>query len=506
MRQNFWQRILYFPFVTPLIAGCLLALAFAPFNLKVLAVLAPTILLQRMWIFNNIKMAAVDGWCFGVGFFGVSVYWLYITLYQFAGVSLLLSIFLTSLFVIFLGVYFLLVNILSCYLANGSEKKLAIAFCCLWVLFEYMRSHLFSGFAWNLLGYSQTDSFLRGYIPVLGVYGLSFVLLSVAASLWLLMKNHRTVQVFTSIIYVVVILCIAYSLQNKEWVVVDKKNKNTVALVQGNIAQNIKWNPSALYTSLNTYKELSYESRNSNIIVWPESAIPAFRSQIAEYLQSVADDLMPGNSLVLGIPTLNINDQHKFYNSVIVLGDGYGMYNKIHLVPFGEYFPLAFITKPILQMLHIPMDSFYPGAKKQDLLTVRGMKVAAYLCYDIIFPDMVLQRTQNSNLIMTLSDDSWYRDSLALDQHLQMAAFQSAASQRYQLFVSNSGITTIIDDKGVIDKYLPLDKAGVLYGDVYPVSGATPIMNYGYFYLWFLISIILIYLLFMKMRAKNSGK
>jgi apolipoprotein N-acyltransferase len=506
MRHNFWQKILYFPVITPVIAGCLLALAFAPFNLKILAVLAPIILLQRMWNFNDIKRAAVDGWCFGIGFFGISVYWLYITLYQFAGVSLFFSILLTSLFVCLLGIYFLLVNILSAYLANGSEKKLAIAFSCSWVLFEYVRSNLFSGFAWNLLGYSQTDWLLRGYIPIFGAYGLSFIVLLIAALLWLLMKNHKSNQVLTTVIYIFVILFVAYTLQNKEWVLVDKKNKNTVALVQGNIAQNVKWNPSALFTSLNTYKDFSHEARNSNIIVWPESAIPAFRSQIAEYLQSVAADLTPGSSLVLGIPTVNINDTHEFYNSVIVLGNGYGMYNKIHLVPFGEYFPLQFITKPILHMLQIPMDSFSPGANKQNLLTVRGMRVAAYLCYDIIFPDMVLQRTKNSNLMMTLSDDSWYRDSLALDQHLQMAAFQSAASQRYQLFVSNSGITTIISDKGIIDKYLPLDKAGVLYGDIYSVSGATPIMNYGYFYLWVLISIILIYLLLIKIIEKNSSK
>jgi apolipoprotein N-acyltransferase len=242
--------------------------------------------------------------------------------------------------------------------------------------------------------------------------------------------------------------------------------------LQGNIAQDLKWLPEQFQRTMDIYRTRTEQHWNSDLIIWPEAAVTLPLNQSAELLENLATTAKEHKtSIITGIPII---EPTVAYNGIIALGEGHGVYHKRHLVPFGEYTPLKSFYGFILQAFNIPMSNFTKGALKQTPLAAAGTLIGPYICYEVAYPIEFLNFLPQANLLVTVTDDSWFGHSLALEQHLQMAQMRALETGRYLLFSGNTGITAVINDKGQVVKSLPAFQEGELTISAQPMQGSTP--------------------------------
>ncbi|MCB1826880.1 MAG: apolipoprotein N-acyltransferase [Coxiellaceae bacterium] len=465
-----------------LLSGAALPFAFAPFNLFPIAYFSPAILLW-IWLRSSPWQAGYRGFLFGVGFFGVGTSWIYISVHNFGNASTLLSIFITSLFVGFLALYPALQGFLSRrFFQNKSASIQALCiFPAGWLIFEALRAWLFTGFPWLLLGYSQLSTPLHNLVPLFGVYGLSLVVCFLSAGLVVLALPTKTNKAKT-IAASLIILSFGSGLilKNKMWTQPTSKAIQ-VSLVQGNIAQELKWKPEELLNILQIYRGMTDDVWGSKLIIWPEAAVPIFPQDITGYFNSISQTAKQrGDNLIIGSPLFDANTR-KAYNGLQLLGKNKGIYFKRHLVPFGEYTPLQSVFGALMKQLNIPMSNFYKGPEKQKLLSIGKIKIAPYICYEIAFSREVLRHTQGAQVIVNISDDSWFGQSIALNQQLQMTQFRALETGRPVLASTNTGVTAIINSQGKVIRSLPINQREVLTGMFIPMKGTTPLMQWNYY-------------------------
>lgn len=503
-----------------LILGALLTLAFSPFNVYSLAFLIPALLLF-IWKKCSPQQAFWSGWLFGLGFFGTGASWIFISIHRFGNASTFLSTLITFVFVLILGFYFALFGFsfrkLALSARFGSEKLSDIKQClllypALWVFFEFLRSVLLTGFPWLLIGYSQLSTPLNAYAPIFGIYGLSLFTIVISGAVFLLAKlphSSRTRQrcasdtsqssrsshalpedvseafqtkhsQLISFIVIFVIFGIGFLLENHQWTTPSGKSIE-VSLIQGDIPQTIKWNANYLIQNINEYKNLTDEHWSSKIIVWPEGALPIDSSQAYSFIETLNSEAKQHNSnIIFGVPIFD-KTKNVYFNGLMLIGEFRGEYLKRYLVPFGEYTPLQFLFKNAMQYFQIPMSDFSRGPFHQNPLIIDHIQLAPFICYEIAFPILVLNSAEHSNMLLTLSDDSWFSRSIALSQHFQMARMRSLETGRYQLLSTNTGITAFISPLGKIIKDAPINKKMVLTDSVFPMKGKTPLMHWHYY-------------------------
>lgn len=458
----------YAPYIA-LTAGLFMVLAFSPFNLQLAAILSPAMLLYA-WLYASPKQSFFYGWLFGLGQFGLGFSWVYISLAKFGNMPMLAAGSIVALLISFLALFPAIQGYCFSKLQpQNNPVKLLIGFPCLWVLTEMLRGWIFSGLPWLTLGYSQTNSLLSHYAPVIGIYGVSLILTLIGASFLALLARGSQPKLPISLL--VGIYLSAIGLGFITWSTPTGKPLTT-SLVQANIPQTIKWTPDMLDNIVNKYNTLTKPHLNSDLIVWPEAALPSTQTLLKPTLAKITDSLKTHKSaLITGI--IVEKNQH-YYNGLIGLGSASGLYLKNHLVPYGEYWPLGQWSEHLLNILNIPMSDFTAGSKHQPLITVKGVPIGTFICYEIAYSEQVLNRMPKAQLLVVASDDSWFGQSIALAQHLQMAQMNAIATARQLLFVSNTGLTAIIDQDGRIVKKVPAFKTQVLSGDVQPLTGATP--------------------------------
>lgn len=483
-----------------LIGGAILPLAFAPFHLYLIAVLSPAILFAT-WLSASPKRALWRGWLFGVGMFGIGVSWVYVSIHEFGNTAAPLAAFFTALFVMVLAIFPALQGfILKKYFPKNRMFEILLLFPVTWVLLEWIRSWLLTGFPWLLIGYSQVMSPLRGFIPLVGAYGVGFLILISSASLVLLFINWRSIYrwVFTFVL-LVIIWGGGFLLAQIQWTK-PLGRPLRVALIQGNIKQSMKWLPNQVVPTLKTYTHLTEDHWDSDLIIWPEAAIPIPFKFANNFLASL--DLRAKQhkvALVTGIP-VEVPDRFSFYNAMIVVGEGSGHYYKRRLVPFGEYVPFGGLLRGVIALLNIPMSDMESGpAKQPDLIVTLAkkninadthtnantktktneIKIAPFICYEIAYAGDLYSELPEGNLLVTISNDAWFGNSLAPDQHVEMGQFRAIQGGRAMLFNGNNGITAIINAKGEVIKRLPQFIRGALTGEVQPRSGTTPWIRYG---------------------------
>lgn len=488
----------YFPALFALFAGALLPLAFAPFGFYPLAVISPALLLIT-WLNCNAKQAFWRGFAFGFGFFAVGVSWVFVSIHQFGQSNITVALLLTVLMVIIMGLFPAATGyVLNKYWRHNSPAKLLLAFPACWVIFEWLRgswAYFLKGFPWLLVGFSQTNSPLRGLAPIIGVYGLSFLCVFTAGVLvlgGLRWRQQRHIHSLSYIISIIIVWVAVYPLHDMQWTKQQGKAVS-VSLIQGNIPQSIKWSPKALRKTLETYQDLTDQHWNSQLIIWPEGAIAAPTAYMQNYLFALSDEARKHHvTLITGIPA-EANEPGRYYNAMLALGDGSGIYYKRHLVPFGEYVPLEHMLRGIFKVFDLPMSSLIPGPKEQPNLfsNDQQLQIAPFICYEIAYPDIVLDDLPAANLLVTISDDAWFGDSLAPAQHLQIAQMRSLQTGRYQLAVTNDGITAIINPQGYVVKKIVQFKQAVLTGEVFAMVGSTPWVRIGYLPIIFLMFVLL---------------
>lgn len=476
-----------------LVAGALAPLGLAPFNAWPLVIVSCFGLLLTLQTARSTKQAAIRGWLYGVGLFGVGVSWVYVSIHNFGNAPVPLAAALTALFVIALALLFGLHGyIYKRWLANRRLAVL-IGFPTLWVLSEGFRSWFLTGFPWLLAGYAPIDSGLAGWAPIIGVYGLSGFCALTAACLYLIVLADRQQQVKLLALAMFPFISGAM-LQQISWTQPGSQAPVRVALVQGNIPQQLKWNPRHRQQIIDRYLSLSTpllnDSNGTELIIWPETAIPLLYDRALPRLQPFEQALQTSNTgLISGIPyrtptPASADNPTRFHNSITGLGRAKGLYHKQRLVPFGEYVPLESWLRGLIDFFDLPMSNFSLGAANQPPLLLErssddNIRISAYICYEIVYPDLVAETARNSDLLLTISNDSWFGDSLAPHQHLQMARMRALENGRYLIRSTNNGISALINANGKIEQQAPQFEVATLQGEVIPMTGTTPFSRFG---------------------------
>jgi apolipoprotein N-acyltransferase len=464
--------------LTALAAGAITPLALAPLDLWPLALLSIALFYLGLRDLNP-RQAAWRGWYYGFGLFAAGTSWVYVSIHDYGAASPALAAFLTLGFVAGLGLLLALAAWLWARWLRRSEAPLAdaLAFAALWLAQEAFRSWFLTGFPWLYAGYSQLDGPLAGLAPVGGVWLLSFVLaLSAALLVNLVQLRARKAFLAIAIVLLAAPWVAGLALKGHAWTT-PAGEPLKVAAMQGNIEQNLKWDPAQLNAQLALYRDLSFSAEPTDLIIWPETAVPVLKAQAAGYLQAMdrfANERQA--ALITGVPIrqANARGEPRYYNAVSVFGQGEGDYLKQKLVPFGEYVPLQEVLRGLIAFFNLPMSDFARGSAEQPLLQAKGYKIATFICYEVVYPEFAAGLSAQSELLLTVSNDAWFGSSIGPLQHLQMAQMRALEAGRWMIRATNNGMTVLIDPFGRITEQLPQFEQGVLYGEVVPMQQLTP--------------------------------
>lgn len=496
-----------------LIAGLSLVFAYAPFSLWWL----PFISLP-LWFFNlkgsSIKTAAKHGFIFGFGWFASGISWVHVAIDQFGGLPLIVSV----LVMILLCLYLALFPALACYLSAKLSKTKQVdlwLFSIFWLVTEYFRGIFLTGFPWLSLGYTQVDSPLSSLIPIVGEFGLSSVILLLCIAIYQLIRRNNLLLSLSIILSIVVT---SFALKEVKWVT-PTDNLVKVALVQGNIKQSIKWEPDQEWPTMLKYLDLTRVNYDADIIIWPESAITAIEPLAQEFLMLANKSAALQNSAIItGI--LNYDFESKeYFNNLITLGkkhksddDGNYKYNhlnrysKYHLLPIGEFVPFQEWLRPIAPLFNLPQSSFSAGKYVQPNLVANDINILPLICFEIAFPDQLKANfNTKTDILLTVSNDSWFGDSHGPHQHLDIARMRAAEFGRPLLRATNNGVTAVVDHAGMIVDIIPQFTEQVLRAEVILVEGETPYSKWGQFISWFFALVTLtIYLINHLLKRKKQ--
>lgn len=464
-----------------LIAGALLPLAFAPYDLYPLAITS-LLILFLLWLDSSVRRAMWRGLLFGIGMFGVGVSWVFISMYHYGQVSLALSLFITAMFVLVMSLFIAFAAGAAVKIRNRYGAKPTVAllwiFPAVWVLFEWIRGWMFTGFPWLSVGYSQVEAPLGGLASLLGVYGVSFSVAITASLLAIVLYSIHVGGRSRHIVGLALLWCAGFLFSQVNWVS-PAGEPMRVTLLQGNIPQELKWLPSMRAPTIDLYAQMTRENWESDLVIWPETALPAFFHESTNFLALMNEEAQQNNTdILLGLVYLD-RVTREYYNTMMSLGSETGFYHKRHLVPFTEYLPLKEWLSSVINIIQVPMSDFSAGSHDQPPLLMAGQKVGISICFEDAFGEEVIMKLPEATLLVNVSNDAWFADSSAPHQHLQMARMRAMESGRPMLRATNTGISAIIDHRGVFQSRAPQFEEAALSSDVVPMQGATPYVLVG---------------------------
>lgn len=452
--------------------GALSVLAFAPFHFSPI-MLASIAGLFLLWLEADNRMQSIKlGFWFGLGLFGVGVSWLFSSMYFYSGVVLPVAVLLTAGFVIFLALSLALAGWLAFYFKNPNRpgSNLALLFPAVFLIAELFRSSIFGGFPFLLSGTTHLGTWLDGYAPVFGVWGVS---LAIAVSAGLLVWLFRS----KSWVGASVSLCLIWSagglLQSVEWVKpLDKPTQ--VALIQGNISQEEKWLPQAFQPTMQRYVGLTKQNLDADVVVWPETAIPAYYDVVERgaLYQFIKDAQILNTDILVGVIDGDV-DSDNYYNSLINVHNPEDRYHKHHLVPFSEYFPFSSAFAFVSALFDIPFATFSAGEPNQAPMMLGGYPAGLSICFEMAFGEELARQLPEAKYLFTVSNDAWFANTLEPAQQLQEAQMRALELGREIARTTNTGYTAIINTKGEIKAQIPPYEVGVLRGELQPYEGLT---------------------------------
>ena len=365
-----------------------------------------------------------------------------------------------------------------------------------WLIMEWLRAHLLTGFPWLSIGYSQTNSLLSAWYPIIGEIGLSTLIVLVSISLCIGIQQNKWVQAFIPLI---VLGITTTAIKNVTWTSPTGVLKS-VALVQGNIPQSMRFDPQKDQMAMEKYLALTNPVWSKDIVIWPEAAVPKLESLVQPYLIDLDTQATRTNTgLITGVINYDLNTNIA-YNSLIALGidnkvnsQTYQMnhskrFSKHHLLPIGEFVPFEDILRPLAPIFDLPMSSFSRGDYVQDNLVAGNTYFTPAICFEIAFPKQISANlTEKSQVILTVSNDAWFGDSHGPHQHLQIAQVRAKEFGLPVLRATNNGVTAIINHLGEIQSQLPQFEALVLEDKLVLVEGQTFYRKKGDAPIWLLM-------------------
>ncbi len=495
-------------YLSALLSGALLPLAFAPFALWPLAIIAP--LLFLFLLDNSLnqprqphpQQTLILAYLFSLGFYGVGVSWVYVSIHEYGYTPAPLAGLLAFLFAAGLA----LVSVLHIWLYRqlNFHRFYIFSFPASWVMFEWFRSWFLSGFPWLFNGYAFIDSPLASLANIGGVYSLSFISIFIASLLFFLnkriyekIKKRQTREplgkIAASIFALLLIVTLAQINAAKAWTHINKTSSLQFELIQGNVSQHDKWLPVNQGRILNNYGNLitrvfdkyqNTETQEPVVIVLPEAAMPALQSEIQGFFNHLDEKGKTGNmSIISGIfydeGGKSFYSDH-VYNSILAVGMGQGLYHKQRLVPFGEYVPLEDFIRGTITFFDLPYSSFTRGPAQQQGLENFGITIAPFICYEILYPDLVYKQGKNADILLTISNDAWFGTSSGPAQHFQMARMRALELGKYLVRTTNTGTTAVVDHHGKVVSQLPAFETAILSETVYITEGKTPFSYWGH--------------------------
>ncbi len=452
-------------------------MGFAPFYLYPFTLLSLAGLFHYLARTTTAKQAAWLGYCFGLGFFCSGVYWIYISLHDFGGMPFLMASLATFSFCAFLALFTACMGWLYYNLSSKFKlHTLLVSAPLAWVMLEWIRSWIFTGFPWLNVGYSTVpNSPLVGYVPIFGIYGVSLVV-AFNSGLLVLITQQNTRR--NALLGLVTIWLMGGLFKQIEWSQ-PVGAPISVALVQGNIAQDIKWQAEVAQQTLDKYLEMIV-SANAQLIVTPETALPIISNQIPEeYLKHIKNHAQENRGDVLiGIVE---SEHNNYYNSMISTGTSPTQtYRKSHLVPFGEFIPLKNVIGWIYRdWLNMPLSDLSRGSTTPKPMNIVGQQVAVNICYEDVYGEEIIRQLPQATLLVNTSNMAWFGDSIAPDQHLQMSQTRALETARMMLRATNTGATAIINPQGQIISQLPHFNSATLIGKAQGYMGETPYVRFG---------------------------
>ena len=458
------------PLLRTLLAGILLPFGFAPFHVPGLAILG---LAMFYSILNQqtFKRKVINGFVFGLGFFGFGVTWIYVSIHEYGHIHPIVSGCITLLFVGYLSLFTSLFAFLYTRLSIQRTPFVSGAlFAALWCLVEFARATFLGGFPWLLIGTGQIDSPLRYLFPYLGVYGVGLLTCFSATCL----ANGIQAMGFRRPLWITacVATLLAPLLLNTNTPQETAESGISVGVIQANLSMRDKWDEALFWQLLARYQDSADKLMGKKeLIVMPESAIPLPASYVSEFLEALeVQAKLAKTAVLLGIPESTSDDQ-TFYNTMGAFGTASGTYMKQHLVPFGEFIPKPF--QRILDWFELPATNLKPGKANQSLIVVNHHPIAALICYELAYPSLLRSQLPEAEWIVSISDDGWFGHSLAMYQQLQIAQTLALETARYHIVANNDGLSSVIDTQGNIVKSLPAFMAGTLEATVYPATAVT---------------------------------
>jgi apolipoprotein N-acyltransferase len=458
------------------LAGAALPFALAPFDLWPLSFVSVAVLF-RVLDETKPSRAAVLGWAFGVGKYGVGASWIYVSIHDYGPAPAWLAGSLVALFVVAMAWFPAAFTFAYARWVRGPNRWVnAIGFSACWVALEWTLTWFLTGFPWLFLGYAQLDNPLRHWAPVGGVLSVSFVAALSTTIAVAGIARHATRRGLTIAVLVALVpWIVGVGLGYVRWV--EPATPGTVALVQGNIPQDVKWRPESVAPILERYSTLSEPYWQRDLVIWPEASITLFEQEAAPFIEAMAALAKGGGSaLVFGVPGYERlpDGSAAFRNMAAVVGNGSGHYIKRRLVPFGEYVPLEGLLRGAIEFFDLPMSHAESGPLSQPLLQAGHWKLATAICYEVVYPNLVRRDARDADVIVTISNDSWFGHSIGPHQHLQMVRMRALENGRYVLRSTNNGLTAIVAPTGVVISQAPQFEPVVLDGTFSGMSGVTP--------------------------------
>lgn len=450
-------------------AGIAQTLALAPFNWAPLAIIA-----LLGWLITLRQRPIISSFFFGLGLFASGAHWVWVSIHQVANTPMALSAILWLSFILGLSLV---------YAFNGwifSRLKalpLWLVFPALVVTSEVIRTYLFTGFPWLFVGYAAIETPFASLGAYVGVYGLTAM--TALASVFILQRRWLA-------------LAPLIASAALPWPSTEKLGDPlSYALIQPNVPADKKWASDWRAEIIDRHLDQSL-ANPADLFVWSEAALPLLGSEADQFFTSFAD-AFPDSALVSGRLIAGPKDRlPRYYNALAGFGQAQGADYKTRLVPFGEYMPLEPWLRGLIDFFDLPLSTIIPGQSTQPL-TLFGLKPGVMICYEVAYPGLAHQKSKSSSMLLSVSNDAWFGQSIARDQHLQMAQMRAIESGRPMLRATNDGVTAHIGSRGEILKSLPNQRVDTLTGQIQPRQGHTPYLWIGPYPALFVALLTLIY-------------
>lgn len=497
------QRLRAVRLALSMLLGMLAVAGFAPVDMPLLTLLAVAGLVALLAVADNWRVGASDGFFFGLGLFGLGVNWLGISLSLYGDVPFGFSWLVVAAFVALLSLFTAISGAAAVYWRAAFPQ---VVWALLWVpvvwtLAEWLRVITWDGFPWLLLGYSHVDTWLVGWAPVGGVLSVSFVVAMTAGLLWWLISSGNWIP---GLLMYGVLWGLSGELSKVEWVDA-RDDARSVALVHGQVSQQVKWQPAALPSLLEAYQRASVPVLGqASVVVWPETAIPTFLDGVMEDVAPLRSRAQAANVQILTGVALREDTMagRLYFNSIAAL-DGSVRYDKRHLVPFSEYYPGFSLLSALAKAIGMPMAQFSPG-EGDRVQTVNGQAVGMAVCYEIAFGHEMARVAERSDWLLVVSDDGWFYPSGMAAQHWQMVRLRARELGRSVVRVTNQGYTGVALPNGSAQVLAePADPLQAHVTSVQAHAGSTPYVRWHDMPLLGLMSFVLAFAIMRQRKLRR---